>query len=438
MNIGMIMSTQPANATAQATKKSASGGDGPFLSTLNQLMGESTETTTGANVLPFWFTESETSLDQMLGGSSELLEALEQLLTLQPEQMEDQLAKNPELLQMVQAWIQQAAAFLQSQGSETATAEQQTAIQMLAEEPQTVMLVVRDQFEQIKQLVKTTAPLETQQAKLVSAEGQKLMQQLDTLITQIAGKEAKPVVHPTQVTNPAHPSANQSMSEITTRPMVQSVTTDVEQLRAAKSVLVVNEGTTSTANDGQVTNQVMTAGQFALRAEGTGAPKTAVPIQASHFSQEMSTFVVKQLAFTTHEGVSQAKITLYPEHLGQVDVRLTMQHGQLIAHFITEHAAAKDMIDQQLSMLRSALQSQGIQVDKLEVSQQVTQTTSSTLSSNMFHGERQSNPQGQSSQRSSSNESAIVDEHGEILEVDVVEEPSVRRAVMGSSFEASI
>lgn len=55
--------------------------------------------------------------------------------------------------------------------------------------------------------------------------------------------------------------------------------------------------------------------------------------------------------------------------MGQVDVKITMQNGNLIAQFLTEHSGAKDMLEQQMSQLRSALQSQGLQVEKLEVSQ---------------------------------------------------------------------
>ncbi|MNN36274.1 Flagellar hook-length control protein FliK [compost metagenome] len=82
-------------------------------------------------------------------------------------------------------------------------------------------------------------------------------------------------------------------------------------------------------------------------------------------------------------GMTEATISLFPEHLGQVDVKITMQNGHLIAQFATEHAFAKDSLEQQMNQLRSALQSQGIQVERLEV----TQNTS--LSSHMYHDGRQ-------------------------------------------------
>ncbi|MNZ68127.1 Flagellar hook-length control protein FliK [compost metagenome] len=71
-------------------------------------------------------------------------------------------------------------------------------------------------------------------------------------------------------------------------------------------------------------------------------------------------------------GLAEATISLFPENLGQVDVKITMQNGHLVAQFMTEHSGAKDMLEQQMNQLRAALQSQGLQVEKLEVTQNNT------------------------------------------------------------------
>jgi flagellar hook-length control protein FliK len=66
-------------------------------------------------------------------------------------------------------------------------------------------------------------------------------------------------------------------------------------------------------------------------------------------------------------GLSEAKITLIPEHLGQLQVKIAMQNGQLTAQLMAETTVARDLLENQLPQLRAALQSQGIQVEKLEV-----------------------------------------------------------------------
>lgn len=78
-----------------------------------------------------------------------------------------------------------------------------------------------------------------------------------------------------------------------------------------------------------------------------------------------------------------------------MDVQITLQNGQLVARFMTEHVMAKDMLEQQMMQLRSSLQSQGIQVERLEVTQ------NSSLGSEMYQdGGRQQGSQSQQQRRS--------------------------------------
>ena len=53
-------------------------------------------------------------------------------------------------------------------------------------------------------------------------------------------------------------------------------------------------------------------------------------------------------------------LTLSPENLGQVDVKLTMHNGQLVAHFAAQTLLGKEMLEGQLSQLKQSLQGQGL------------------------------------------------------------------------------
>lgn len=97
----------------------------------------------------------------------------------------------------------------------------------------------------------------------------------------------------------------------------------------------------------------------------------SVPVQ--QFADHMGKFLVKQFVLTHGNGSAEAKISLHPEHLGQVDIKILIQNGQLTAQFVTESGAARDLLDNQMAQLRSALQAQGLQVDKMEVVQQSSQ-----------------------------------------------------------------
>lgn len=85
--------------------------------------------------------------------------------------------------------------------------------------------------------------------------------------------------------------------------------------------------------------------------------------------QDLSRFVTARFKVNDLNGLAEARLTLTPESLGQVDVKISMQNGQLVAHFAAQTATGKEMLEAQLMSLRTALQNQGIQVEKLEVTQ---------------------------------------------------------------------
>jgi flagellar hook-length control protein FliK len=111
-----------------------------------------------------------------------------------------------------------------------------------------------------------------------------------------------------------------------------------------------------------------------------------VPVQ--QFAEQMEKFLIKQFLLTQGNGVSEAKLTLAPEHLGQVDIRLVMHNGQLTAQFMTDNALARDLLENQMSQLKTALNGQGLQVERLEV---VQQPASSSNASFLHQEHRQQN-----------------------------------------------
>ncbi|TFE24426.1 flagellar hook-length control protein FliK [Cohnella luojiensis] len=125
-------------------------------------------------------------------------------------------------------------------------------------------------------------------------------------------------------------------------------------------------------------------------AADSAVAKAAMPAQVpvQQFAEQIEKFLVKQFQLTQGNGVSEAKLSLTPEHLGQVDIRIVMQNGQVTAHFMTENAMARDLLENQMSQLRTALSGQGMQVDRLEV---VQQPSSSAGTSFMQQEHRQSN-----------------------------------------------
>lgn len=90
-------------------------------------------------------------------------------------------------------------------------------------------------------------------------------------------------------------------------------------------------------------------------------------VQLQQFSETLQQTVVRHLHVNPN-GTSAVRLSLYPESLGQVDVRMTSHNGVLTAHLVVDTWVAKELLEGQLEHLRQALQQQGLQVDKLEVS----------------------------------------------------------------------
>ena len=64
----------------------------------------------------------------------------------------------------------------------------------------------------------------------------------------------------------------------------------------------------------------------------------------------------------------EAKFSLTPDKLGEIDVKLSIHKGQVAAHFTAETLIGKETLESQISLLRTSLQQQGLHVDKIEIS----------------------------------------------------------------------
>ncbi|NOV03166.1 flagellar hook-length control protein FliK [Paenibacillus planticolens] len=164
----------------------------------------------------------------------------------------------------------------------------------------------------------------------------------------------------------------------------------------------------------------------------TAVDKTAIPtMNASNFAEEMTEHVLKNMKITLADGFSEAKLSLFPKNLGHVDVKISMHDGQLVALFAADSLAAKQMLENQLPQLRQALQTQGLQVEKLEVTQ------NQDMQSSMFQEQRQQQAFGQS-QRQNKNESGGYDVDALDFEQQVdTAAAQARPAVHGNSFDVT-
>lgn len=434
-----LSSSQTASSTTASTTSTATAAGattGAFNQTLTQMMtgGQTGSAGTDANGSPLVMVLPLIATGESAEAPTEpLVETLAPLLQ-NLEKLDDQVAADPALLATLQAWIQQVQQFLQGDGTnqqlnggETTEA---TGLTALAANPATLRFALQDALSQLANVAEqASGDQKSQVAQLLQSlqsatagtgaisdeqwngvmKAVELADGGDSQAVQLSANRAngtqtvataitdKQVVVSQQQASQGE--TNQQGSEgqrSSTNILVQSTvkTTGADE---ASAFVDATEQADSTATDNQ-TPVITTAGQLSVQTQGTTPSAPAQPVvHVRQFAKEMTEFVVQKLDIVKHTGLTEATIMLRPDHLGQLEVKLTMQNGHLVAQFMTEHSGAKDLLEQQMSQLRSSLQSQGIQVDKVEV------THNESLSSHMYQDGRGSGAnqqQQQSNQRS--------------------------------------
>lgn len=327
------------------------------------------------------------------------------------EKLDTSLEADPALIAALQSWLLQVSALVSgnpSPGSKDASAtvaDTSISLSPLAKNPETLRFAIQDELNSLVQRVQTAAVSGDQET---AAKGAALLNQFSAIMAESAPVNHKSMANKTPAVVDAPAVSLKQATESEPRVEMYSkadLATDVRRLLGASAstrsmldaaaagtteAVITDEGSTPVlagmaasmkktvlaeealpAGEAATAEpEVVTAGQLSLR-HGITAPlkAEAAPVPVQQFAQEMNTFISGKLEIVKKGGVAEATITLFPENLGQVDVKITMQNGNLVAQFMTQHAGTKDMLEQQMSQLRLALQSQGIQVERLEVTQ---------------------------------------------------------------------
>jgi flagellar hook-length control protein FliK len=106
-------------------------------------------------------------------------------------------------------------------------------------------------------------------------------------------------------------------------------------------------------------------------APSSGAPTYLqtpdAPLQLGPFTGGPADQIVRAVRLQWRDGVGEARLTLQPEHLGQVVISLRVEQGAVSAVLRAENAAAADWIRLHQTDLKASLAQQGLGLDSLEV-----------------------------------------------------------------------
>ncbi|WP_261132832.1 flagellar hook-length control protein FliK [Bacillus sp. Marseille-Q3570] len=128
------------------------------------------------------------------------------------------------------------------------------------------------------------------------------------------------------------------------------------------------------------------------------APQEHTP--SSQFGNDLAKILNRGRIMTLPNGSTQLSIKLFPENLGSLDIQIVQRNGEIAAKIIASTVQAKELIETNLHQLRHSLQSQNINIDKIEISSH----TPEWMSDDPEHDNQQSSSREQTHEEGHKNE----------------------------------
>ncbi|WP_010301521.1 flagellar hook-length control protein FliK [Kurthia senegalensis] len=150
--------------------------------------------------------------------------------------------------------------------------------------------------------------------------------------------------------------------------MSQTSKVDVLTTKASTQQVVAEQEPvgliSSTPSSPQTTNATMTL------------PKAVPASQAESFIKQFEQ-IMSRSQFSNNMHGQRLLIKLYPEHLGSIRIEFTQKDGMMTAKILTSTAAGKQMLESQLTQLKSGFANQNIQMDRVDISQALSEPSKS-------------------------------------------------------------
>ena len=97
--------------------------------------------------------------------------------------------------------------------------------------------------------------------------------------------------------------------------------------------------------------------------------RTVSPDQLMHQFEN----ILSKSSFLKTGGTQKLFIKLNPDHLGALRIEIIQKDSAMIARILTSTGSAKEILDSHINGLKQAFSSQNIQIERIEISQQMTQ-----------------------------------------------------------------
>jgi flagellar hook-length control protein FliK len=221
---------------------------------------------------------------------------------------------------------------------------------------------IQDVFKQIDSLMQNPEFKQVVQS-LTARETviQPVTEQTNTIVTDeaIARETQGTTPQPTQGFMQQRESSSNSNSDTGANAQQQTTEQPQTALRDEQPVMQMREGDVQVF--GLNENQPVTQAPPVTAVTPPPMPMTANAI-------EVINQIAERIRVDVTPNVSEVRMTLRPESLGELTIRLRVESGIVIAQFVAESERVRQIIESNFNELRDALTDKGLEVSQMEVS----------------------------------------------------------------------
>lgn len=145
---------------------------------------------------------------------------------------------------------------------------------------------------------------------------------------------------------------------------VESAVLEMQQTAQKTETVEPQASSLSASAEGAKTGQAVQA----VRAESQSPV-----VRLASLPEDLGGVLRGSVRLTGNGETAQFKVSIFPEHLGHLDIRLTTVEGKVAAHIFTSSLVAKEAIEMQLNQLRTTMLQQGVNLERIEITQQSPQ-----------------------------------------------------------------
>jgi flagellar hook-length control protein FliK len=152
----------------------------------------------------------------------------------------------------------------------------------------------------------------------------------------------------------------------TTKTETKADSSTEETLTVQKGVSVSADNTNAELNEMDM--DAMLPVNDSSRVRVTNVNTLRVEALRSASPREVMNQIIDRVKVEIKPGMTEIKLTLRPENLGDVTMKIATENGIVTAHFIAENQRVKEIIESNFNQLKNVLSEQGINISQLSVS----------------------------------------------------------------------